>query len=71
MSWISAQLLLACVIMSFMAYCELCELDREFCPHGLAQRRRVAAAIADRVLISPNGVAFPEVPATKICEVSR
>lgn len=39
-----------------MAYCELCELDRDSCEHGLMERRRNAAAIADRLLISPKGV---------------
>ncbi len=27
------------VIMKCMAYCELCEMDREFCEHGLGERR--------------------------------
>lgn len=48
--------------MSFMAYCELCEMDREFCPHGLADRQRVAAVVG-RLLIHPNGMAhFPGCP---------
>ena len=46
-----------------MAYCELCEMDREFCEHGLTERRRDAAATAGELLISPNGMAhFPECP---------
>jgi hypothetical protein len=40
-----------------MTYCDLCEMDREFCEHGLADRRRKAAAAANGLLISPNGVA--------------
>lgn len=49
--------------MNGMAYCELCEMDREFCEHGLAERRRDAAVIARELLISPNGKAhFPECP---------
>lgn len=40
-----------------MAYCELCEMDREFCGHGLAERRRAATVVAGELLISPNGVA--------------
>lgn len=48
---------------SYMAYCELCEMDREFCEHGLAERRRNAAAAASGLLISPNGIAhFPGCP---------
>jgi hypothetical protein len=42
-TWISVQLLLVCVIISFMACCEPCEMDREFCPHRLAERRRAVA----------------------------
>jgi hypothetical protein len=35
----------------------LCDMDREFCEHGLAERRRNAAATASGLLISPNGIA--------------
>ena len=42
------------VIMNGMAYCDLCEMDREFCEHGLAERRRNAAAAAGGLLISPR-----------------
>jgi len=50
-------------IMSYMTYCDLCELDREFCEHGLAERRRNAATVASGLLISPNGIAhFPGCP---------
>jgi hypothetical protein len=45
------------VIMNGMAYCDLCEMDREFCEHGLAERRRNAAATATGLLVSPNGIA--------------
>lgn len=43
--------------MNGMAYCDLCELDREFCEHGLAEKRRNAAAGASGLLISPSGIA--------------
>ena len=43
-----------------MAFCELCDMDREFCEHGLAERRTYAVAITRHLLISPNGMAhFP------------
>jgi hypothetical protein len=49
--------------MRYVAYCDLCEMDREFCEHGLAERRRDAAAIVAKLLISPNGIAhFPGCP---------
>lgn len=49
--------------MNGMAYCNLCELDREFCEHGLAEKRRNAAARVSGLLISPNGIAhFPGCP---------
>ena len=39
------------------------EMDRDFCEHGLTERRRNAAAIAGGLLISPNGIAhFPGCP---------
>jgi hypothetical protein len=41
----------------WQAYCNPCEMDREFCEHGLADRRRTAAASASRLLITPNGIA--------------
>ena len=43
--------------MKGMAFCDLCEMDREFCEHGLAERRQNAAATASGLLISPKGVA--------------
>jgi len=45
------------VIINGMAYCDLCEMDREFCEHGLVERRRNAAAKASGLLISPSGIA--------------
>jgi hypothetical protein len=36
--------------MSSMAYCELCEMDRGFCEHGLAERRRAATAATGELL---------------------
>ena len=49
--------------MGYVAYCNLCEMNRDYCEHGLADRRRTAAASAGRLLISPNSVAhFPQCP---------
>jgi hypothetical protein len=49
--------------MMCMADCELCEMDREFCEHGLRDRRRAATAAAGELLISPKGMAhFPGCP---------
>lgn len=49
--------------MNDMAYCELCDMNREFCEHGLADRRGNASAAARELLISPKGVAhFPGCP---------
>jgi len=49
--------------MMGMAECELCEMDREFCEHGLRDRRRAATAAAGELLISRNGMAhFPGCP---------
>lgn len=46
-----------------MAYCELCEMEREFCVHGMGDRRETAMAVAVELLISPNGMAhFPGCP---------
>jgi len=46
-----------------MAYCELCDMDREFCEHGLAERRRNSIATIRELLISPSGMAhFPGCP---------
>jgi hypothetical protein len=50
-------LLLVHVIMNDMAYCDLCDLDREFCEHSMTERRRNAAAAAGGLLISPANIA--------------
>lgn len=44
-------------MMNYMAYCDLCDMDQEFCEHGLTDRRRRAATGATGLLISPNGIA--------------
>jgi len=50
-------------IMDGMAYCELCDLDREFCEHGRAEERAHADTAVRQLLISPNGIAhFPGCP---------
>jgi hypothetical protein len=49
--------------MNDVAYCELCDMDRDFCEHGLTDRRASAAAATRRLLISPNGIVhFPGCP---------
>jgi hypothetical protein len=49
--------------MRCMAYCDLCDMDREFCAHGLADRRRNVVVSVSKLLISPNGIAhFPGCP---------
>ena len=51
------------VIMDIVAYCELCEMDRAYCEHGLTERRRQRPMGASRLLISPAGMAqFPQCP---------
>jgi hypothetical protein len=46
-----------------MAYCELCDIDRDFCEHGLAERRTNAATLSRELLVSPKGmVHFPGCP---------
>jgi hypothetical protein len=43
-----------------MAYCDLCEMNRDYCEHGLQDSRRAFMAAADELLIAPNGVGhFP------------
>jgi hypothetical protein len=43
------------VIINSVAYCELCDMDREFCEHGLLERRTQAAAVGGQLLVSPQG----------------
>jgi hypothetical protein len=44
-------------------YCELCDLDRDSCPHGLADRRAESGRRVPRLLISPSNQAhFPGCP---------
>jgi hypothetical protein len=42
-----------------MAWCELCDLDRSFCVHGLTDAR-VAAERKAMLLVSPRGMAHFE-----------
>ena len=56
-TWDARLLLLIHAIMKAMAHCDLCEMDRAFCEHGLAERRRNATATATGLLISPSGIA--------------
>jgi hypothetical protein len=46
-----------CVSINGMAYCELCDMDRGSCPHGLAERRAGTVAGTSFRLISPRGMA--------------
>ena len=49
--------------MNGMANCELCDMDRESCEHGLTERRANARAAVRELLISPTGIAhFPGCP---------
>ena len=46
-----------------VAYCELCDMDRAYCVHGLAERRATASVGVTSLLISPRGMAhFPGCP---------
>ena len=47
--------------MEDVAYCDLCEMDRSYCVHGLGERRQAASADASILLVSPRSIAhFPE-----------
>jgi hypothetical protein len=49
--------------MEDMAYCDLCEMDQNYCVHGLGERRQAASANASILLVSPRNIAhFPECP---------
>ena len=52
--WIWSLLVPSRVIVNGMTYCDLYDMDREFCDHGLAERRRNVAAAVDELLISPS-----------------
>ena len=46
-----------------MAICALCELERDFCEHGLADRRQLKAKQISTLWISPTNTAhFPGCP---------
>lgn len=54
---------LNCANINGVTFCELCEMSREFCPHGRAEQRAAVAASASLLLISPRGMAhFPGCP---------
>lgn len=54
---------LNCVNIDDVTYCELCDMSREFCPHGRAEQRAATAASTSLLLISPRGMAhFPGCP---------
>jgi len=51
------------VIMEHVTHCERCDMDRDSCEHGLAERRRTASTKDATLLISPNNMAhFPDCP---------
>jgi hypothetical protein len=43
--------------MGDVAYCDLCEMDRSYCVHGLEDRRQAASSNASVLLVSPRGMA--------------
>ncbi len=45
------------LLVHAMAQCDLCEMERAFCEHGLAERRRHVATTTTGLLISPSGIA--------------
>jgi hypothetical protein len=46
------------VIINDLAFCELCDMECEFCEHGLVERRTRVVAISRLLLISPNGMVY-------------
>jgi len=40
-----------------MAYCDLCDIERSYCEHGLADRRAANAQASSFLLISPTNIA--------------
>lgn len=42
-------------MLNDMACCEPCDMNREFCEHGLVERHRNGTAIARELLIFPDG----------------
>lgn len=42
-------------MLNDMARCEPCDMNREFCEHGLVERHRNGTAIARELLIFPDG----------------
>ena len=45
------------VIIKCMTYCKRCEIDRDFCEHGLGERCRAATLTVGELPIYANGVA--------------
>jgi hypothetical protein len=49
--------------MDAMDYCDMCEMDRQYCEHGLAERQGASSAVVSELLIAPSGKAhFPGCP---------
>ena len=44
-------------IIESVAYCDLCDMNRDYCEHGLAERRATGSGRASGLLISPAGMA--------------
>jgi len=59
----SAQFRVISAIMDDVPFCDLCEMDRSYCVHGLGEHRRAVSASVSTVLVSPSGIAhFPQCP---------
>jgi hypothetical protein len=54
----------SCGIIDGMPYCEHCDMNREYCPHGLAEQRvGHVPRVTSFLLVSPRGMAhFPGCP---------